>query len=320
MKGFFEKTVRATSWRRAMWTMFAAAGACAGVSSVHATEGGNSAYVIGAQTFREGSVPEDFQLQTFSVFYDSSHFKNSTGGDRFSQFSTTVGVQAFRLSYGLPQEYTPGFYIGFAVLEPIFSIDTLRKPPGAAPLVHGRDEGGSDPLVTPLIIGNEFDVPLFGHIKEALKLTVNVPVGEYDKTQPINVGHHYWSYLPSYGIEAHPDDKTYVGVNVTWLINETNHATDYRSGQETVTEFSAMRKVSTNLSLGVNGYYYRQITADKQNGVIFQDGFYGRATAIGPQLEYVAPFGGVTVKWQHEMDVQNRPEGNRFWLQLAFKF
>lgn len=282
-----------------------------------ATEGGNSAYVIGAQTFHQGGLTPGWQLQTFSVFYDSDHFSNATGGSRFADFSTSVAVQAVRLTYTIPQEYTGNFQIGFGFLEPFFYIDTYRKP-FAGPTVHGRDTGPSDTLVTPLMVSNSFDVPVFGHVEEALKMTVNVPDGRYSKDKPINVGHHYWSYLPGYGIEAHPNDKTSLGVNVTWLINETNHATDYRSGQEVVAEFAAMRKVTTNLSLGINGYYYRQLTADKEDGEIFQDGFYGRSFAFGPQLQYRLPFGGVTMKWQHETQVRNRPEGDRFWLQLAF--
>lgn len=307
------------AWKCTMGSLFAGAGALGASSSVHATEGGNSTYVIGAQTFRQGTVPEGFEVQSFSVFYDASHFRDAKGGDRFADFSTTVAVEAIRLSYGIPEEYTPGFHIGFAVLKPFFYIDTYRKPPGNAPATHGHDTGPTDTLVTPFIIGNEFDIPGLGHVEEALKLTANVPDGDYDKTQPINVGHHYWAYLPSYGVEAHPDEKTSLGVNITWMINETNKATNYRSGQETVTEFAAMRKVTDHLSLGLNGYYYRQITADKEDGEIFNGGFYGRATAIGPQLRYAMPFGGVTMKWQHEFDVRNRPQGNRFWLQLAFK-
>jgi hypothetical protein len=303
---------------RGLSLAIAAAAAIAAPASSFATEGGNSAYVIGAQTFRQGSLGEGFQLQTFSVFYDAAHFRDGKGGDRFADFSTSVGVQAFRLSYTLPDEIA-GFKVGFAVLQPFFYIDTYRKPPGSVPATHGHDTGPTDTLVTPLMLSNDFELPLVGHVEEALKLTVNTPDGDYDRSKPINVGHHYWAYLPTYGIEMHPNENYSFGVNVTWLINETNHATNYRSGQETVTEFSLMRKVDDRLSLGLNGYYYRQITADKQNGAIVNDGFYGKAIAIGPQLQYHAPFGNVTMKWQPEFDVRNRPDGNRLWLQLQFR-
>jgi len=288
---------------------------------VMATEGGNSSYVIGAQTIYPGTLDEGAQLQAFTVFYNSSKFADSNGNDKFKNFSTNVVVQAFRFQYVLPQHYTPGFHVGFAVLTPFFNINTYRQPFGA-PTIHGSNTGLSDPLVTPLMIGNSFSAPLLGHVNQALRLTVNVPIGSYNPSQPINVGHHYWAFLPSYGIDVHPDDKTTIGMNFTYIWNGRNLSDGYRSGQETVTEFVAMRKVTDRLSLGLNGYYYKQISGDVQeNGTPFNgDGFYGRAVALGPQLQYqFSKSIGATFKWQHEMLVQNRPEGDRFWMQLSFK-
>lgn len=287
-----------------------------------AAQGGNSAYVIGAQTINPGSLAEGAQLQAFSVYYHSSEFKDSNGNAKFKDFSTNVEVQAFRLQYVLPETYTPGFHVGFAVLAPFFNIKTHRQPFGAAPAINGKDTGLSDPLLTPLMIGNSFDMPVLGHVNQAFRFTVNVPIGKYHESQPINVGHHYWAYLPSYGFDAHPDPKTTLGMNFTYIRNNPNLDDGYRSGQETVTEFVGMRKVGEQLSLGLNGYYYKQVSGDKlATGAPFNgDGFYGRSLALGPQLQYqVSNSIGATVKLQHEMMVRNRPDGNRIWLQLAFK-
>ena len=32
----------------------------------------------------------------------------------------------------------------------------------------------------------------------------------------------------------------------------------------------------------------------------------------------VSPFGAITLKWQAEMAIQNRAQGNRFWLQFYY--
>jgi hypothetical protein len=302
-------------------TAIATASLVVASSPAMATQGGNSVYVIGAQTINPGTLREGSTMQSFSVYYKSSDFEDSKGDARFKDFSTEVEVQAFRFQYVLPEQYTPGFRVGFAMLAPFFHIDTTRQP-FKGPTVHGKDTGLSDPLFTPLMIGNSFDMPILGHVNQAFRFTVNLPVGNYDESKPINVGHHYWALLPSYGIDAHPDDKTTLGLNFTYIHNNPNLDDGYRSGQETVTEFVGMRKVADDLSLGLNGYFYKQITGDvQQDGTRFNgDGFYGRALGIGPQLQYeVNQSIGATLKWQHEMMVRDRPRGDRLWLQLSFR-
>jgi len=286
-----------------------------------AAQGGNSVYVIGAQTINPGTLREGAMMQSFSVYYKSSEFEDSKGNARFNDFSTEVEVQAFRFQYVLPEKYTPGFNVGFAVLAPFFHIDTYRQP-FKGPAVHGKDTGLSDPLFTPLMIGNSFDMPVLGHVNQAFRFTVNVPVGNYNESKPINVGHHNWAMLPSYGIDAHPDEKTTLGLNFTYIRNNPNLADGYQSGQETVTEFVGMRKVADQLSVGLNGYFYKQVSGDVQkDGTPFNgDGFYGRALGLGPQLQYqVNENIGATLKWQHEMMVRDRPRGDRLWLQLSFR-
>jgi hypothetical protein len=43
-----------------------------------------------------------------------------------------------------------------------------------------------------------------------------------------------------------------------------------------------------------------------------------RAFGIGPYIRYHEGYFGITFKWQHESWVENRAQGNRFFLQLAF--
>jgi hypothetical protein len=46
----------------------------------------------------------------------------------------------------------------------------------------------------------------------------------------------------------------------------------------------------------------------------------GQAVAVGPFIRYhPSRDWGITFKWQHEYLVENRPSGNRFFLQFALK-
>lgn len=103
-----------------------------------------------------------------------------------------------------------------------------------------------------------------------------------------------------------------------WEAAHREFHNDLLAGQEFIAEPVAEYSPLPGLWLGTQGYYYRQLTRDEQNGREFQDGHFGTAFAIGPEVRYATPFHGlqVTGKWQHEFGVRNRPDGERFWIQL----
>ena len=103
-----------------------------------------------------------------------------------------------------------------------------------------------------------------------------------------------------------------------WTFNQRNHATDYRSGQEFIVDYSAGWGFGNGLTVGAGGYVYRQMTDDSQAGQTIA-GNRGRAFAIGPSIKYDSGKGWfVTAKYQMETDVRNRPEGAAFWLKAVF--
>ncbi|MFM0757314.1 transporter [Paraburkholderia strydomiana] len=41
--------------------------------------------------------------------------------------------------------------------------------------------------------------------------------------------------------------------------------------------------------------------------------------AIGPQIRYMwSQAAGIVFKYQHELAVRNRPQGERMWMELSF--
>lgn len=291
----------------------------AAANSAHATESGSGIYLPGVQTIDPGTMRDGLQTQIFTVYYNADNFKNSSGDRRFENYSINFTAQVLRFQYVLPQDLTPGFHLGMAVMQPFYTLNVYRQSAGAA-TIHNQNGGPADTILTPLIIGNTFAAPVLGEINQSIKLNVNLRDGQYDPGNGVNPAHHYYAFLPSYGIDFHPNDKTKFGLSFTYALNGTDPSTHYRSGQETITEFNALRRVTPDLWLGLNGAYFQQISADMQNGKpAFGDGFYGREAMVGPQIEYHTKFGGITFKWQHEFWAQNRPEGDRIWLQAAIK-
>jgi hypothetical protein len=102
--------------------------------------------------------------------------------------------------------------------------------------------------------------------------------------------------------------------------NFENSDTRYRSGQEFHVDYYAGWHWG-NLSFGVNGYVYQQVTDDKANGIrVGSDGNRGRVLAFGPLLRYDIGHMPIVLSWQHETWVQNRPEGDKLWLKVIIPF
>jgi hypothetical protein len=101
------------------------------------------------------------------------------------------------------------------------------------------------------------------------------------------------------------------------MVNGIDGQTHYKSGQEFVWEYDAMKKITRNLWVGGNGFWYQQFTDDLQNGAKVGAGNRGRDLAFGPEIRYRAGSFELIAKYEKDMLVENRPVGNSFWFQLG---
>jgi hypothetical protein len=108
--------------------------------------------------------------------------------------------------------------------------------------------------------------------------------------------------------------------------NTANNATHYRSG----TQFHADATVAQHLpllggiaGLGVSAYAYQQVTGDSGSGANFGS-FQGQSIGLGPVVSYIGKLGShdeiLELKWLHEVQTQNRLQGDIFWLKAVTKF
>jgi len=85
-----------------------------------------------------------------------------------------------------------------------------------------------------------------------------------------------------------------------------------------------MRSASaTLLGIGVNGFFYQQVSGDSGSGARLGD-FEGRTAGVGPIVTLIMIIGKsaltVQVKWLPELDTRNRLEGDWVWVSAAYKF
>lgn len=297
----------------------AGGGALSGAA--RATEGGGTAYPLGVATINPGlePTPPGLNFITYNTYYTASHTRNSTGGDALPGFHVNLYVTAPRLDYTLPEGVLPhGWHFGLQVVQPVFGTELYTRAPGRQGAKFWT-AGLGDTTFAPFVLGYAGESSWFGRFATKIKIAQIFPTGEYDPRLSLNKGRNYYSFEPQYGIQFFPTARFTFGANITYIYNWENDVSHYRSGQELAIEPVAEFSPVANLWAGPQGYIYRQLSADRLNGHEYQDGHFGRAYAIGPQIRYTVPGVSVVGKWQHEFDVRNRPDGERFWLQALFK-
>ena len=78
-----------------------------------------------------------------------------------------------------------------------------------------------------------------------------------------------------------------------------------------------MQNVTKKLAIGVNGYYYQQLTDDRQNDILYNGGNRGRVFDVGPQVRWHVGRLVLIAKYQKDTLVQNRARGNAFWVEFG---
>lgn len=272
--------------------------------AVFATEGGG-AYPNGAEDFMSGAVPPPgFYYINYTIGYFSDTFRDSHGKSSVPGFDLKVYGNVSRLIYISDKKIFGGNW-GMHILIPVMSVDV--KTPA------GKDSkfGLGDIFVNPAIIS--------WHSKNfhtAAGIEFIIPTGAYDKNDIANIGSNYWTIEPVFALTYISDTGWDFSGKFMYDINFKNDATNYKSGQEFHCDYTIGKRINRNWSIGLGGYYYTQTTDDKQNGTKLGDGNKGKVFAIGPQIKYDSGRMSFIFKYQKEMSVENKPEGDKIWFKF----
>ncbi len=274
-----------------------------------ATEGGGSIYPPGVESWMSGAMPPPgFYGIVYGQNYRADTLRGNDGKALPVDFDLRANVVAPRFIWVTDKKVLGGS-LAFHTIVPL--VDLKVSIDGRSQ----RNQGLGDITFGPGLgyhYTDKFHV-IYG-------LDIYAPTGRYDRNDLANIGRNYWtaqgvlamSYADPNGLNA--DAKVMYGVN------SKNTDTDYKSGQEFIVDYALGWAVAPGWVVGVGGYYYQQTTEDEQNGDRLPDN-NGKAFALGPAIKYSNPQGwSLTGKWQREDYVKNRPEGDAFWLKLAFAF
>jgi hypothetical protein len=148
-----------------------------------------------------------------------------------------------------------------------------------------------------------------------------IPIGDYDSRRLANLGTNHWSVDGGAGytyFDPQAGNELSVVTGITY--NFENPTTDYQSGVDWHLDWGLSKFLSKQLHIGVAGYAYRQLSADRGQAPVLGD-FNSRVFGIGPQIGYIIPLGTLqgylNVKAYKEFEAENRPEGWNAWVTFS---
>jgi hypothetical protein len=295
---------------------------CLGARGAAASEGAASYYFAGAfGSFLTAVPPEPgFTAASQTLIF---------GGQ--AQRAVLRGRATFGLTASALYEYLAGSY---AFAQPI--LGGRLQVGAAAPVIAtasmtvtldtrlfgqlsggDTDTGFGDMLLTPFAFYWSF-----GELNVKLAQWVVAPTGHYHVNSLINVGRNYWAFDTQLGVTwFHKATGTELTVLPGIMLNTSNPATDYRSGNEFHLDFMANQFLAPTFALGVQGYWYKQIDGDSGTGAVLGP-FMGESFGLGPALLWTPEFlqgrASIVLKWLHDISNTNRLNGD--WGQVAVSY
>jgi hypothetical protein len=250
-----------------------------------------------------------------------------------------------RLTY-ISSDKVLGGNIGFSAMLPLMrqkattSASNISFPTAPSAFVAGLLDANVSPVVAATVaaesgtqvgIGDLELAPIIhweigDHQSAGFAATVIIPTGDYSASRLVNTGFgNFYTFRPSFQY-AYIGDGWDVSGRLVLSFNTRNKDTQYKTGNIMNIDFAAMKFVSDDVRVGLQGYVVRQFTADSQDASTIHPTFDDLSTgnkmqayAAGPAVAWLKNGGEFLLegKFLQEFGAKNRTEGQTFWLTLS---
>ncbi|MBC8948092.1 MULTISPECIES: SphA family protein [Xenorhabdus] len=276
--------------------------------SAMATEGGVGAYPDGLDNYLSGALP---LTGIHALFYGGNiHYTKLRGnhGDLIlvPGFKVNVNVLAPRLVW-VTEKQVFGGQLAYHAIVPL--LDVTADAAGK----YDNSKGIGDITFGPAL--GYHPAPDLAYV---IGLNINAPTGHYDRNDLSSLGKNYWTAQPVWAISYFPVSGINADLKVMYDVNFRNKDTKTTSGQALHADYALGWGFGNGLVVGVGGYAFQQATHD--SGPNSAQG-KARAVGFGPSIRYANDKGWlVTLKWQKDFVVSNRPSGAQIFLKTAIPF
>lgn len=276
------------------------------VPLANAAENGGGAYPDGTESFLGGAMPPPgMYLVNYNQYYSADKFKNDH--PVFDDFKIDTFATVARGVFISDKTFLGASWGMHAFL--IYANADITLGGG-----QGDKTALGDIIIDPFLLGwHKGD----WHISTGIDFYI--PVGSYHKNRLANIGRNYYTIQPI--ISMTYLNKQGIEVTTKWMydINFKNKDTLYESGNALHVDYIVAKHMGP-VAVGLGGYVHRQLESDSGEGAVLGD-FKAKAISVGPQIRYQFPKGmSIAAKYQKEFNVENRPEGQKFALDLTIPF
>lgn len=288
---------------------------------VLAVEGGTSFYLLGSKTTMAGYLPPPgfYGILSNYAYSGSADIDFESAGVNLSGGIDADAYIALPTALFVLDKDVLGGNLAFTLTTPYggkqMEAGVITGRTGQE-FNTGRDNWAfGDPVLGATLGWHD------GNMHYTLGTLINVPIGQWEFGNPVNIGFNRW-VVDTTGAFTYlnPETKLELSGAAGITFNFENPDTDYRSGTELHAEGAAMVHLAHGLSLGVNGYAYKQVTGDSGSGAVLGD-FEGQVFALGPALDYTFKVGNTPVvtnlRYFYEFGVENRLTGSAGFLNIA---
>lgn len=265
---------------------------------------------LGFTSFLDGGPPAGpgHYVSEYLQYYTSDDLEGMPGS------KVDVVVLMNQYIYQSDQELLAGGKWGLNVMLPIVSFDSNLPDNGT---------GFGDLLVGPYI---QWD-PIMGKngpfMLNRVELQLILPTGDNENTKMLNQGSNHFSFNPYWAATLFVAPKVTVSWRLHYLWNAEND--DFgpgklKPGQAIHANFAAAYELlPKQLRVGLNGYFFEQLTDTKVAGADFGDN--ERVFAIGPGAVYhFSQDSHLFFNAYLETRVKDRPEGERVNVRFVHHF
>jgi hypothetical protein len=187
---------------------------------------------------------------------------------------------------------------------------------------NGIGQGPGDVTFSPFILQwpkhTLFGMPIY----QRADFDFAAPLGRYSADRPVNIGSNAWTLDPYYAATIYPTKRTETSWRVHYLWNSTNHSPPVDTGDDTTQAGQAIHfnatasyEVVKNVYVGANGYYLKQITDGRVNGISVPNA-REEIGGIGPGAVVNRGKWYYYVNAYHEVGAKNMSAGNKLVLRV----
>ncbi len=285
---------------------------------------------LGSTSFYDGSpapAGPGWYLEEYLTYSRASRFNDANGNKLpLPRQDLEVVAPTTQIIY-LGQPLANGAMPGFTVINT--SLAHVDVDDGLNNAALSSRAGFGDVIVGPFLqlptLTRADGSPL---LTQRVEVDVAIPVGSYDRRRSINPGSNFWSFNPYYAATYWFNPKWSASGRFMYLWNGKNddpqvafgEVSDTQAGQALHANLTLQYAIDQSLSLGLNGYWLKQITDTEVDGHAVS-GRREKVWAIGPGLVYAFNKENVlSVNAYFEQEAENRTQGNKMVLNWLHKF